>query len=97
MNRHKNIFSDLIWIGGKGFKRTITYKISVSERIPGKTVKTEKIIEIIPDPDVQLLFRNLNDKRTDISCEVINQIPVSAVLKRRSLPRQSDGCISQRV
>jgi aminopeptidase N len=32
-------------------------KIPVSERITRKTLKTEKIFEIIPDPDINLLFR----------------------------------------
>jgi aminopeptidase N len=40
-----------------------TIKIPVSEKVTRKTVKTEKFIEIIPDPDVKLLFRNMADKK----------------------------------
>jgi len=42
---------------------TRTIKIPVSEKVTRKTVKTEKFIEIIPDPDVKLLFRNMADKK----------------------------------
>jgi aminopeptidase N len=59
----KHIFKFDIGLAIKDSKGTITYKISVSEKVTRITVKSEKIIEIIPDPDVQLLFRNLNDKR----------------------------------
>ena len=33
-------------------------KIPVSDRITRMTVKTDKILEIIPDPNTNLLFRN---------------------------------------
>ena len=36
-------------------------KIPVSERITRKTLKTEKIFEIIPDPNINLLFRIVPD------------------------------------
>ena len=42
---------------------TRTINIPVTERVTRTTVKTEKIIEIIPDPDAKLLFRNLADKK----------------------------------
>ena len=32
-------------------------KVPVSERIARKTIRSEKIIEIVPDPDINLLFR----------------------------------------
>jgi aminopeptidase N len=41
---------------------TRTIKMQVSEKVTGMTLKTEKIIEIIPDPDIKLLFRNMADK-----------------------------------
>ena len=37
-------------------------KIPVSDRITRMTVKTDKILEIIPDPNTNLLFRNLKAK-----------------------------------
>lgn len=38
------------------------YKLPVSDRITRKTIKTQKIINIIPDPDVNLLFRDITEK-----------------------------------
>jgi aminopeptidase N len=38
------------------------YKIPVSDRITRKTIKTENILEIIPDPNINLLFRIVPDK-----------------------------------
>jgi aminopeptidase N len=35
------------------------YKIPVSDRITRKTIKTENILEIIPDPNINLLFRQV--------------------------------------
>jgi aminopeptidase N len=42
---------------------TRTINIPVSEKVTRKTIKTEKFLEIIPDPDVKLLFRNMADKK----------------------------------
>jgi aminopeptidase N len=40
----------------KDSDRSHKLKISVSDRITRKTIKTEKILEILPDPDINLLF-----------------------------------------
>ena len=37
------------------------FKIPVSDRITRKSIRTKKIIDIIPDPDINLLFRNVSD------------------------------------
>jgi aminopeptidase N len=38
------------------------YKIPVSERITRKILSAEKIIEVIPDPNTNLLFRMIRDQ-----------------------------------
>jgi aminopeptidase N len=37
------------------------YKIPVSDRITRKILTTEKILELIPDPNTNLLFRMIQD------------------------------------
>jgi aminopeptidase N len=38
------------------------YKLSVSDRITRKIISTKKIIEIVPDPNINLLFRMVRDQ-----------------------------------
>ena len=40
----------------KDSDRSYKLKIPVSDRITRRTIKTEKILEIFPDPDINLLF-----------------------------------------
>ena len=55
----------------KDLKGSRLVKIPVSDRITRKTVRTEKIIEIIPDPNVNLLFRIVTDPSKNISSLII--------------------------
>jgi aminopeptidase N len=43
----------------KNSKDSYLMKIPVSERITRKTIKTQEITQIIPDPNTNLLFRNI--------------------------------------
>jgi aminopeptidase N len=43
----------------KNSKNSYLMKIPVSERITRKTIKTQEITQIIPDPNTNLLFRNI--------------------------------------
>jgi aminopeptidase N len=51
------LFSFDIEIQIKDSKGLHTIKIPVSDRITRKTLRTDKILEIIPDPNINLLFR----------------------------------------
>jgi len=53
------LFSFNIELRIKDLKDSYLLKIPVSERITRKTIKTQEITEIIPDPNTNLLFRNI--------------------------------------
>jgi aminopeptidase N len=56
------LFSFEIELHIKDLKGTHIFKIPVSEKITRKTIRIEKIIEILPDPEVNLLFRIVPDQ-----------------------------------
>ncbi|MGD0753417.1 MAG: M1 family metallopeptidase [Bacteroidales bacterium] len=56
-----SLFSFDIELQIKDLTGSYILKIPISERITRKTLKTEKILEIIPDPNVNLLFRIVPD------------------------------------
>lgn len=49
------------------------YKIPVSDRITRKTIRTDKILEIIPDPNINLLFRNVTDQGSPAGKPVVRE------------------------
>jgi aminopeptidase N len=55
------LFSFDIELQIKDLNGSYIISIPVSDRITGKTLKTEKILEIMPDPNVKLLFRMVPD------------------------------------
>jgi hypothetical protein len=57
------LFSFEIELQIKDLKGTHMLKIPVSDRITKKTIRIEKIIEVLPDPDINLLFRIVPDER----------------------------------
>jgi aminopeptidase N len=57
----EHLFDFNIELKIKDLKESYILKIPVSERITRKTLKTEKILEIIPDPNINLLFRFIQD------------------------------------
>jgi aminopeptidase N len=59
--KQDHIFSFDIEVRIKDQNGSYLLKVPVSERITVKSLKTEKISEIIPDPDVYLLFRLIPD------------------------------------
>lgn len=58
----KHLFSFEIEVQILDSSGTQLYKIPVSDRITRKTIYTKKIIEIIPDPNINLLFRMVHDQ-----------------------------------
>ena len=56
------LFSFEIELQIKDLKGTHMLKIPVSDRITRKTIRIEKITEILPDPDINLLFRIVPDE-----------------------------------
>ena len=55
------LFSFEIELQIKDIKGAQILKIPVSERITRKSIRSEKIIEVLPDPDTNLLFRIVPD------------------------------------
>ena len=56
------LFSFDIEVKIKDLNGSYIVKIPVSDRIARKTLKTEKILEIMPDPNINLLFRMVPDQ-----------------------------------
>jgi aminopeptidase N len=56
------LFSFDIELQIKDLNGSYIIKIPVSDRITRKTLKTEKILEILPDPNINLLFRIVPDQ-----------------------------------
>jgi hypothetical protein len=56
------LFSFDIDLQIKDLQGSHIYKIPVSDRITTTSINTEKILEIVPDPDINLLFSNVSDQ-----------------------------------
>jgi aminopeptidase N len=67
------LFSFDIDIQIKDLKGTYIVTIPVSERITRKTLRAEKINEIIPDPNINLLFRMIPDQSNLIKGPVVSK------------------------
>jgi aminopeptidase N len=57
----------------KDSKGSYILTIPVSDRVTGKTLRTEKISEIIPDPNTNLLFRMVPDQSNLIRMPVVSK------------------------
>ena len=56
------LFSFDIGLQVKDSNGSHVYNIPVSDRVTRKTISSEKVLEIIPDPEVNLLFRSVGGK-----------------------------------
>ena len=65
------LFSFDIELQIKDLKGLHTFKIPVSDRITRKTLRIGKIIEIIPDPDINLLFRIVQTQSKPIGRPIV--------------------------
>jgi hypothetical protein len=60
MNQRKKVPG--VFLQFKDSKGSYILKIPVSDRITRKSIRSEKVTEIIPDPNINLLFRIVPDQ-----------------------------------